>query len=138
MRFLTVDNFIKEILEIYPKTTDVYVAYDTLDSKDDMFGKKTSYPLLIVLLNGDTKKVMKYEEIIDFFEGKIALTLSKPRIITKGIACYKISTTMEHSEKFNIDFFPRKSVEVSDNVFNLIKNTKKEYAKMVVPEVLDI
>ena len=138
MRFLTVDNFIKEILEIYPKTTDVYVAYDTLDSKDDMFGKKTSYPLLIVLLNGDTKKVMKYEEIIDFFEGTIALTLSKPRIITKGIACYRISTTMEHSEKFNIDFFPRRSIEVSNNVVELIKNTKNELAEKEAPEVLDI
>ena len=138
MRFLTVDTFIKEILEANPKAKDVYIAYLIEDAKDDNFGKQTTYPLLIVISNKEEKKIMKYEDIIDFFEGAIGITLSKPRITTKGVACYKISTTIEHSEKFNIDFFPRKSIDVSNNVIKLIKDTKKEITEREAPEILDI
>ena len=138
MRFLTVDSFIKEIVEKYPKASDVYVSYIVDDSKDDQFGKQTTYPLLIVVMDKDDKIVLTYDNIVELFDAGIGLTLSKPRIITKGIACYKISTKMEHSEKFGIDFFPRKSIAVSDNVIKTIKETKKEIVDRATPEVLDI
>lgn len=138
MRFLTVDTFIKEIIEMFPKAEDVYVSYIVKDAKDDQFGKHTSYPLLMVIIDKGDKKVFTYDKIVELFDGSIGITFTKPRIITEGIACYKISTKMEHSEKFDVDFFPRKSIAVSDNVIKTIKETKKDMIEKATPEILDI
>ena len=138
MRFLTVDSIIKEIMEAYPKAKDVYVSFIQADSKPDQFGKLTTYPMLLVIQEPNKKTVLKYDDIVNMFEDSIGLTLSKPNLTTEGIACCKISTTPEHSTKFDIDFFPRKYIAVSHNVATTIYESKKTIDERAAPEILDI
>ena len=138
MRFYTVDSLIREIMERYENATDVYISYIADDAKADQFGKLTTYPMLMVMRQQDSKTVFNYDDIVDMFEDSIGLTLFKPNIITEGIACCKISTKPERSLKFGIDFFPRKYIAVSDKVVRLIKDTKKALKEKATPEVLDI
>lgn len=138
MRFLTVDSFVKRILETSPKAADIYVNYIVEDAREDLYGKLTVYPMLLVVAFEGSKIVVPYKEIIDIFEDTIGLTLSKPKIECSGIACCKISTKPEHSEKFDSDFYPRKYILVTENVVNTVNDIKKNIVEKAAPEVLDI
>ena len=138
MRFLTVDTFIKEVVHEFPNARDVYVAYIVDDSISNPYGKQTTYPMMLVVTEPLNKTVLLYNEIVELFDDSLGLTLSKPSIITKGVACCKISTKTEHSSKFDIDFYPRKYVAVSEKVIKAVNQSKEALVERNTPEVLDI
>ena len=138
MKFLTVDTFIKEVVHEFPNARDVYVTYIVDDSISNPYGKQTTYPMMLVITEPLNKTVLLYNDIVELFEDSLGLTLPKPNIITEGIACCKISTKPEHSAKFDLDFFPRKHVAVSEKVVKTVNELKEALKERQTPEVLDI
>ena len=138
MKYFTVESFVREALPIFKQAEDIYIVFMAEDAKPDRFNKYNAHPLLFVVKYKGKSQIYEHDEICEMFEDTISISVSKPSNITEGVACLKIGTSYEYSEKLECEFHPRKYIAVSNNVIDRVVKINSELVEKAKPEVLDI